>query len=140
MSEELATEMSRKLVATAFVSILAVITVVVALGGPTAFWQQGCIEVEATTFIRQYAAGAKQSWFRTVFDSHANDIGTYQARELSYLVDLVDAVMHPTLGAAKGFTALVLAGLAASNVSLNKRRNVMAEGRWLALCTTSVSC
>lgn len=79
------------------VALLGVMTSLVALAGPAVFWGQGCIEEEATTFIRQYVSGSDGSWFRLVFNPHANDIGTYQARELSYLFDLLDALAQPRL-------------------------------------------
>ena len=53
------------------------------------------------------------------------------ALALCGLLVVMNRVAKPWNGRAKAFTALVLAGLAASNVvSLNKRRDVMAEGRW----------
>jgi hypothetical protein len=56
---------------------------------PAVFWDGGLIEKESTYFVRQYLDG--RTVLEKVFDPHANDIGTYQARELSYFIDLVDA-------------------------------------------------
>ena len=65
----------------------------VALVLPAVVWDDGCIEREALTFIRQYLAD--RPVLEKVFDPHANDLGTYQARELSYALDLVDATAWP---------------------------------------------
>jgi hypothetical protein len=59
------------------------------VAAPICFWDGGLIETEATHFVRQYLDG--RSLAQKVFDPHGNDIGTYQARELSYFFDAVDA-------------------------------------------------
>jgi hypothetical protein len=59
------------------------------IAAPIYFWDGGLIEPEATHFVRQYLDG--RSLVQKVFDPHGNDIGTYQARELSYFFDAVDA-------------------------------------------------
>jgi hypothetical protein len=64
---------------------------------PAIFWDHGCFEEETTTFVRQYTAADGRSLLQKVFDPHANDIDTYQARELSYLIDLADAHAYPYL-------------------------------------------
>jgi hypothetical protein len=56
---------------------------------PAAYWDGGLIEKESTFFVRQYLDG--RPVLQKVFDPHANDIGTYQARELSYFFDWMDA-------------------------------------------------
>ncbi len=63
-----------------------------ALLGPAVFWHNGVIDREATTFVRQYVAD--RPLIAKVFDPHANDIGTYQARELSYFLDYLDAAVY----------------------------------------------
>jgi hypothetical protein len=60
--------------------------------GPAIFWQGGVLEREATTFITQYTAD--RPLLNKIFDPRANDLGTYQARELSYFVDYVDAQVY----------------------------------------------
>jgi hypothetical protein len=65
------------------------VLVLVHVAAPIYFWEGGLIETEATHFVRQYLDG--RSLLQKVFDPHGNDIGTYQARELSYLFDAVDA-------------------------------------------------
>ena len=61
----------------------------VALAAPALFWKGGVLEEETIVFLRNYWDG--RSLAQKVFDPHANDFGTYQARELSYLIDEVDA-------------------------------------------------
>lgn len=79
---------------------------------PSYFWDGGIIEAETTTFARQYLA--ERPLLQKVFDPHANDIGTYQARELSYLVDCADAhVLKRVLGRAPRFLIPFSALLAA---------------------------
>lgn len=62
---------------------------------PIWYWDAGLIEKESTHFVRQYLDG--RSLPQKVFDPHANDIGTYQARELSYFIDYVDATVLAAL-------------------------------------------
>jgi len=72
------------------------------LAVPIYLWDGGIIEAETTHFARQYLEA--RSLLQKVFDPHANDIGTYQARELSYLFDCVDAhVLKRVLGRAPRF-------------------------------------
>src|SRR5579859_870387 len=53
------------------------------------FWGRGVLDKEAISFVVNYLAD--RSVLATVFDVRLNDWGNYQARELSYLVDLIDA-------------------------------------------------
>jgi hypothetical protein len=69
--------------------LLAHALVVAAVAAPAWYWAGGLIEVEALQFIRQYLDG--RGLFQKIFDPYANDLGTYQARELSYLFDYLDA-------------------------------------------------
>jgi hypothetical protein len=62
---------------------------VAVLLAPLVFWQGGVLEEETISFLRHYLDG--RSLARQVLDTHTNDFGTYQARELSYLVDALDA-------------------------------------------------
>jgi hypothetical protein len=117
---------------------------VVALAGPAVFWDQGCIEQETATFIRQYGLASQNgAWFKSVFDPHANDIGTYQARELSYLIDQVDAVMHPTLARLFGagfsipLSALVSSALIVGVYLFGLRHNARHCGTAIGLLLVS---
>ncbi len=83
---------------------------------PIVYWGGGLVEIETTQFIRQYLDG--RSVLQKIFDPHGNDLGTYQARELSYAIDLVDATVFGRL-VEHGITFLVPASaLAASAVTL----------------------
>jgi hypothetical protein len=57
---------------------------------PFWYWDGGLIEIEGTQFIRQYLDG-RSGLLRIVFDPHANDLNTFQARELSFFFDYLDA-------------------------------------------------
>jgi hypothetical protein len=76
---------------------------------PAWFWQGGLLETEALTFITNYTD--ERSVLRQVFDPHANDLGTYQARELSYFLDWVDA--HVWLGVVRQFNWVACVPLSA---------------------------
>lgn len=75
--------------------ILGALPLVVALAAAVLLWDYGCFEEETTMFVRQYAAPDGRSILQKVFDPHVNDLGSYQARELSYLIDLADARAYP---------------------------------------------
>jgi hypothetical protein len=53
------------------------------------FWCHGIIDVEAMPFVLHYLDS--RSIVAQIFDPNLNDWGEYQARELSYLFDLIDA-------------------------------------------------
>ena len=53
------------------------------------FWGRGVIDEEGMFFVLNYLADRPLA--ATIFDPQLNDWGTYQARELSYAFDLVDA-------------------------------------------------
>jgi len=53
------------------------------------FWGRGVIDEEAMFFVLNYLAD--RSLIATIFDPLLNDWGAYQARELSYVFDLIDA-------------------------------------------------
>jgi hypothetical protein len=59
------------------------------------FWGRGVLDKEAMSFIVNYLAD--RPLVAAVFDPRVNDWGAYQARELSYLVDLVDARIFAAL-------------------------------------------
>ena len=63
-----------------------------ALVGPAVFWRGGVLEREAAVYIAQYTG--ERPMLHKVFDPRANDLGTYQARELSYFVDYLDAQFY----------------------------------------------
>ncbi|MBA3884329.1 MAG: hypothetical protein H0X67_01200 [Acidobacteria bacterium] len=72
----------------------AVVTTLAAMV-PTLFWRGGILENEATYFILQYTA--ERPLLHKIFDPHTNDFHTYQARELSYFVDYLDAMVYTTV-------------------------------------------
>jgi hypothetical protein len=63
--------------------------VAAALVAPARYWSGGILELEATEFITQYLDD--RSAVQKVLDPYTNDLGTYQARELSYFFDYIDA-------------------------------------------------
>jgi hypothetical protein len=70
-------------------ALTLLLLLVVAFVVPSAYWDGGLVDLEVMTFVPQYLDG--RSIAQKVFDPHANDFGTYQARELSYLLDFADA-------------------------------------------------
>jgi hypothetical protein len=60
-----------------------------AVAAPFWFWRGGVLELEVLQFIQQYLDG--RTVLAKVFDPSKNDFGTYQARELSYFIDYLDA-------------------------------------------------
>lgn len=60
-----------------------------------AFWGHGIIDREAMAFVLNYLAD--RPLLATLFDPKLNDWGTYQARELSYFFDFVDAHVFAAL-------------------------------------------
>ena len=63
--------------------------VAAAILAPAWYWDGGLIEIEALEFIRHYLD--PRGLLQKVFDPYTNDLGTYQARELSYFFDYLDA-------------------------------------------------
>ena len=55
----------------------------------TTFWGHGIIDSEAMEFVLNYLQ--RRPFFAQIFDPQINDWGAYQARELSYVFDWVDA-------------------------------------------------
>lgn len=53
------------------------------------FWGRGIIDTEAMEFVLNYLQ--RRPFFAQIFDPQINDWGAYQARELSYVFDLIDA-------------------------------------------------
>jgi hypothetical protein len=76
--------------ATAALGLVLILCALVAFVVPFWYWDGGLVEIEGTQFIRQYLDG-RSGLLRIVFDPHANDLGTFQARELSFLFDYLDA-------------------------------------------------
>ncbi len=56
---------------------------------PAVFWRGGVLEEETIVFLSHYLD--ERTVTQKVFDPHGNDFDTYQARELSYLFDFLDA-------------------------------------------------
>ena len=59
------------------------------------FWGRGIVDQEATSFIVNYLAD--RPFVAAIFDPRLNDWGLYQARELSYVFDFVDARVFAAL-------------------------------------------
>jgi len=59
------------------------------------FWGRGIIDREAAMFVVKYQED--RPLLAKIFDPNANDGGYYQARELSYVFDLVDAKVFRAL-------------------------------------------
>jgi hypothetical protein len=80
---------------------------------PLLYWHGGLLETEATQFIPHYLDG--RSLPEKVFDPRRNDFGAYQARELSYVLDWVDAQFFAAL-LARGAVVFVPLGAVLSSV------------------------
>ena len=59
------------------------------------FWGRGIIDSEAMEFVLNYLQN--RPFFAKIFDPQINDWGAYQARELSYVFDLIDARIFAAL-------------------------------------------
>lgn len=60
-----------------------------------AFWDHGIIDREGMAFVLNYLAD--RPLLATIFDPSRNDWGAYQARELSYFFDFIDARVFAAL-------------------------------------------
>ncbi len=56
---------------------------------PAWYWRGGVLEGEATSFLVNYTDD--RGWVRRIFDPARNDFDAYQSRELSYVIDAIDA-------------------------------------------------
>ncbi|HEV8254004.1 MAG TPA: hypothetical protein VGQ78_04570 [Vicinamibacteria bacterium] len=94
---------------------------------PFFYWHGGVLETEATQFIPHYLDG--RSLVQKVFDPRNNDFGAYQARELSYLLDWIDARFFDALLARGAVVfvplSVVLSTALAAGVFHAGRRRVM---------------
>jgi hypothetical protein len=63
--------------------------VAAAVAAPFWFWKGGVLELEVLHFIDRYLDD--RSLLHKIFDPYTNDFRTYQARELSYFIDYIDA-------------------------------------------------
>jgi hypothetical protein len=59
------------------------------------FWGRGIIDSEAMEFVLNYLQN--RPLLAQIFDPQINDWGSYQARELSYVFDLIDARVFAAL-------------------------------------------
>jgi len=71
------------------VLLAAIVLPLVLVAHAFAFWGRGIIDQEAQVFVINYLAD--RPFLQTIFDPTLNDWGLYQARELSYVFDWVDA-------------------------------------------------
>jgi|SoiMethySBSTD1v2_1073268.scaffolds.fasta_scaffold406023_1 hypothetical protein len=90
----------------------AIVALFVAVA-PALIWKGGTMEREATSFIPQYTDG--RPVLQKLFDPQKNDWGMYQARELSYVFDYVDAVVYRSVYERFGVPVFIpLSGVLAS--------------------------
>jgi hypothetical protein len=100
------------------------------------FWgARGFIDKEGVVFVSNYLAD--RPWLAMIFDPHTNDFTTYQARELSYAFDYLNARTLVWLYSLGWFVLIPLtgvAGLAAAMV-------VYARGasRWRGLDASTIA-
>ena len=69
--------------------VVAVLAPAAMLAHAFTFWGRGIIDQEAVSFVINYLAD--RPFLHTIFDPLLNDWGLYQARELAYVFDWVDA-------------------------------------------------
>jgi len=88
------------------------------LVAPVFWFEGGLLESEATVFLVQYLhPDDGRSIPQKIFDPQLNDFDLYQARELSYAIDLVDARIVRTL-LASGLPCFVSASSLASGLAI----------------------
>jgi hypothetical protein len=116
---------------------------------PVVYWDGGVLEEETISFLRHYLDG--RPLVRQVLDTHTNDFGTYQARELSYLVDAMDARVFRSLlvrnhvlfinlsSLVAGLLTVVLVGFAAPSVYPRLSRTLALLGLLVYLSTVVLS-
>ena len=73
------------------------------------FWGRGIIDSEAMEFVLNYLQ--RRPFFAQIFDPQINDWGAYQARELSYVFDLIDARLFAFLLDRHIFVLVPLSGV-----------------------------
>ncbi len=73
------------------------------------FWGRGIIDSEAMEFVLNYLQ--RRPFFAQIFDPQINDWGAYQARELSYVFDLIDARLFAFLLDRHVFVLVPLSGI-----------------------------
>jgi hypothetical protein len=95
-----------------FATYVARVGIGVAVLIPFWYWKGGILELEVLQFIQQYLDG--RPFLRKIFDPYANDFGTYQARELSYFFDYLDAQVFKRLMGMDLVVFIPLTAVAAS--------------------------
>ncbi len=73
------------------------------------FWGRGVADIEGRAFILNYLA--QRPLANVIFDPALNDWGAYQARELSYLVDYLDARVFAAMLARGMLIVIPLSGV-----------------------------
>jgi hypothetical protein len=76
-------------------TVLFVVLTLAFMSVPFFLWDGGIVDRETTFFIQHYLLGGTA--LRKIFDPYANDLRTYQARELSYFFDYLDAQAYRLL-------------------------------------------
>jgi hypothetical protein len=71
------------------VAAVALMLPVALVASALAFWGHGVIDEEATTFVINYLSN--RPFLQSILDPNLNDWGSFQARELAYVFDRMDA-------------------------------------------------
>jgi len=112
-------------------AIAAVTLPILLIWHAIAFWGRGIIDDETSTFVVNYLA--RRPFLATIFDPQLNDWGSFQARELSYVLDLIDARVFSALLIRHVFFIVPISGLvgliAASLGYVFGARRVLGLGR-----------
>lgn len=75
-----------------FLTAACMVLTVLCLFIPAVFWQGGVLEGEAISFMINYADD--RTVLQKVFNTQLNDFDTFQARELSFVFDYLDATFY----------------------------------------------
>lgn len=73
----------------AVVAAVALLLPIALIASALAFWGHGVIDEEATTFVINYLSN--RPFLESILDPNLNDWGSFQARELAYVFDRMDA-------------------------------------------------
>lgn len=100
------------------------------------FWgAHGFIDKEGVVFVSNYLA--ERPWLAAIFDPHANDFGTFQARELSYAFDYLNARVLVWLYSLGWFVLIPLTGVAGLAAAI--AWYIRGARRWRALDEVTIA-
>lgn len=88
------------------------LVLIAAIIGPPLYWHGGVLDAEAASFVIGYTAD--RPWPNKIFDPAANDFDAYQARELSYVIDAIDANTGIAIARRSGGWLLPVSSMIAS--------------------------